>query len=396
MSRVAILLHCDDFRGWYEKVLGFNKSRYLESYRNDFSWNYAIGLRRQGIESIIYIVSLDYSGLHKTHDGFQVRFIPLKLWHKLITSRTPFFKRTAVGTFLQEVTVSLACFDAIKSALEEDNISLLCIQEYWTARFDFLVSNLQIPVIGADQGGSSERAIKAVKLRTLPKAYKLICQTLTELGEVERYGGAAVYLPNGVDSNFYYPASIEDAEPDRSSDRQKLILTVARLTNHQKRVSDLICALTHLDASWKLEVAGTGPDLQSLQGLAVELNVAERVRFLGFCADKTQLRTRYQQCSVFALPSAWEGLPLALLEAMSCGAAVVTTDIRAFEAMVFDQVNGIRVPVGKPAALAQAILKCDKNRDAYGKESRRIVLDCFSEEKTFAQLAKIIKKNLTS
>jgi glycosyltransferase involved in cell wall biosynthesis len=58
------------------------------------------------------------------------------------------------------------------------------------------------------------------------------------------------------------------------------------------------------------------------------------------------------------MPSASEGLPLAALEAMSCGAAVVSSDISAFKQIVRNEINGIQVPVGEPLALAQGILKC--------------------------------------
>lgn len=62
----------------------------------------------------------------------------------------------------------------------------------------------------------------------------------------------------------------------------------------------------------------------------------------------------YQQCSVFVLPSYYrEGLPRTLLEAMSCGRAIITTDWPGCREPVADGVNGYMIPVRDAAALAQ-------------------------------------------
>ena len=384
MKRAALLLHCDRFEGWFTQVLGFDREGFLHHYRNDFAWDYALGLRENGIEPIIYIASLQHRGLYKTHDGFQVRFLPLASWY-VVSCRLPYFKRFAIGTYLQELVNAIALINSLKIALQADDISVLYVQEYWTTRFDYLIEHLDIPIIGADHGGNDSVIIPAHKRRSLPKAYKLTCQTIEQVEKVKQFGGDAVLLPNGVDTEFYYPDS---AVPRQ----ERVILTVARLTDRQKRTSDLIRALTYLDASWRLEIVGIGTDGDRLQALAAELGVAERVMFLGFIQDKTKLRNRYQQCSIFALPSATEGLALVTLEAMSCGTAVVTSDIPAFNMLVLDDITGIKVPVGQPEALAKGILKCDLNRERYGQEARQRVANSYSKRQLFARLADLIQQ----
>lgn len=390
-NRVALLLYCDSFESFYKRELGLDASTYLESYRGDWSWDYALGLQENGIDVTIYVMSLNYSGLHETKDKFKVRFIPFKLWYKLIgkevVSKLYRFGKTPLSpitTSWRELINTFGCFDALQVALEEDNISLLYIQEYWSSRFDFLVERLQIPIIGANHGGNDSLAIESKKRKALPKAYKLTCQTFEETEKVKGYGGDALYLPNGVDADFYCPS------PPKNQSVDKTILIVARLTDEQKRISDLIRSLVHLDSTWTLDIAGIGPDLKLLQNLAAQLQVSERVRFLGFVKDKTKLREMYHRCSVYAMPSASEGLPLAALEAMSCGAAVVSSDISAFKQIVRNEINGIQVPVGEPLALAQGILKCYKNRELYGRESRKIAVESHSKKQLFSRLVKII------
>jgi L-malate glycosyltransferase len=68
----------------------------------------------------------------------------------------------------------------------------------------------------------------------------------------------------------------------------------------------------------------------------------------------TQLRAFYNRCSVFLLTSRTEGWGLPALEAMACGAAVVSTASGGVEDFLFDDVNGVIVPVGDAAMVASA------------------------------------------
>jgi glycosyltransferase involved in cell wall biosynthesis len=75
--------------------------------------------------------------------------------------------------------------------------------------------------------------------------------------------------------------------------------------------------------AWHLDIVGEGPLRCSLQSLADELGIAERCHFLGHLSDPYPL---LQQAAVFALPSRFEGMPNAMLEAMACGLAVIVSN----------------------------------------------------------------------
>jgi glycosyltransferase involved in cell wall biosynthesis len=131
-----------------------------------------------------------------------------------------------------------------------------------------------------------------------------------------------------------------------------VLLTVGRLSE-QKGQSFLIEAGARLVSRGhkiQLLLAGDGPDRSSLEAAARSLGVP--THFLGWCDDVERL---YQVADIFVLPSLWEGLPLALLEAMVSGVPVVATEVSAMPEVVQHEVNGILVPPGDVDALAAAV-----------------------------------------
>lgn len=131
---------------------------------------------------------------------------------------------------------------------------------------------------------------------------------------------------------------------------QSVALTVARL-DPQKGHATLLDALVRLPEV-HLVLAGTGPERGALEALASILGVADRVTFLG---ERDDVRTLLRWADVVVLPSHYEGLPLALLEALHAGRPVVATAIGGIEDVVTDGVTGRLVPPGEATALAVAV-----------------------------------------
>lgn len=105
----------------------------------------------------------------------------------------------------------------------------------------------------------------------------------------------------------------------------------------------------------RLVIAGDGELRAELERLAAELGVRERVRFLGFQANPFRLMAK---AACFALSSRWEGFPMVLLEAMACGAPVVSADCDyGPREIITPERNGLLVPPGDQAALAVALAR---------------------------------------
>ena len=119
---------------------------------------------------------------------------------------------------------------------------------------------------------------------------------------------------------------------------------MARLV-HQNGLDVLIDAFSMARGEaedWTLTLVGEGPERLALEAQVARLGLQQRVDFLGHCRD---VSTWLATASVFVLPSRFEGMPNALLEAMAQGLAVVVTDASPGPLEEIEQgVNGFVVP----------------------------------------------------
>ena len=156
------------------------------------------------------------------------------------------------------------------------------------------------------------------------------------------------YVPN--------PVLVRQAGPGAAS-RDPVILAVGRLVP-QKAFDILLRAFAGGAgglAGWSVEILGDGPLRKELERLAEELGVRHRVVFHGYVDDPA---AHYARAGIFALPSRYEGMPNALLEAMAAGLPVIVSDASPGPLEeVADGAHGIVVPAGDVAALTAAMIK---------------------------------------
>ncbi len=167
----------------------------------------------------------------------------------------------------------------------------------------------------------------------------------------------------------------------------------------QKRVSDLIWAcdiVRNIRPEIRLLVVGEGPLRAELQQYAVDVGMGERTVFTGERDDVWQL---LQAMDVFVLPSAFEGMPNALMEAMAAGLPVICTDIPGSRELIQHDSTGLLVPVGNRAEIARAIRRVmdePELRKTLGERGRRFVLDHYSRKKMISQYVALYRSLLES
>lgn len=194
-------------------------------------------------------------------------------------------------------------------------------------------------------------------------------EVLTDLREEMRIGRSlpTAVVPNPIDLPEVRRRAAEppDAGPggmltawaDGAARGGPLILTVARLAR-QKRLDVLLQAFARVRArvsDARLLILGEGVLRADLEQQARDLGVADAVRMPGYLVNPCPWMAR---CDVFVLASAWEGCPVALEEAMGCGAAVVVNDAPGgSKDIVAHGQHGLMVPAGDPVALGEALLE---------------------------------------
>lgn len=179
----------------------------------------------------------------------------------------------------------------------------------------------------------------------------------------------------GIKGVTLLPNPLPGAAVTTASDpalRERLFLVVARLVP-QKGVDVLLHALARQAAEldgWHCEIVGDGPERDALKHLASQLGLTEpgpgasvraMVTFAGF---QTPVAPWFRRAAVFVLPSRFEGMPNALLEAMAAGCAPIVTDSSPGPLeLVEDGVSGLVVPADDPVALGAALVRLASDAD---------------------------------
>ncbi|MEU0196878.1 MULTISPECIES: glycosyltransferase [unclassified Streptomyces] len=228
-------------------------------------------------------------------------------------------------------------------------------------------------------------------------AARVVC-----VSEAERRLGAAAgvrarwsVVPNGIDVERFRPAAADAVRARLLPDvdpAAPLVVCVGRLCR-QKGQDVLLTAwesvLRRVPGA-RLALVGDGPDHGRLRALAP--------RSVLFAGDVADVVPWYQAADLVVLPSRWEGMALAPLEAMACGRPVVVTDVGgARESLPPGHAPHCLVPAVAPAALAgalAALLLDPPLRASLGLRARRHVLSTHDVRRTAQAVADVYRELL--
>jgi len=143
-----------------------------------------------------------------------------------------------------------------------------------------------------------------------------------------------------------------------------------------------------------LEIIGEGPEHTRLESIARKLEVRDRVHFLGHCS-RQEVAEAMRRCTVFALPSRYEGLGCVYLEAMSTGKPVIGCRGQGIAEVIQHGSNGFLVGPDneKELTLALAMLLRDPTRRKnLGAAARDTILDRFTLEYQAERLSRIYRE----
>jgi glycosyltransferase involved in cell wall biosynthesis len=197
-----------------------------------------------------------------------------------------------------------------------------------------------------------------------------------------RYAPSKVItIRNGVDLAGW-PASKIERQKKRMELRlgasDLLVGSIGRL-DRQKGFPILIAAMARLkETPLRCVILGDGPERARLEALIRSYHLERSVWLLG---EKGEIPSWLSAFDLYCLPSLWEGLPNALLEAMALGLPVVASGVDGVPEAVVSGRNGLLVPPGNAEALAGALKSLandPEKRAAIGADAKAVVSTKFT------------------
>ena len=189
-------------------------------------------------------------------------------------------------------------------------------------------------------------------------------------------------IPSFVDANLYRPESARREQLRRAMgwNDSFVWLAVGRL-DKAKDYPNLIASFRRLrDApAARLAIAGDGSEREAIESLIERLNLRSRVTLLGMRTDIPDL---LNASDAFVQASAWEGMPISLLEAAACELPIVTTEVGGTAEVVQHGRTGLLVPPGDAEQLSTAMQRivcmAPAERASLARTARRHVVEKFS------------------
>lgn len=169
-------------------------------------------------------------------------------------------------------------------------------------------------------------------------------------------------IRNGVDTSKYAP--VQTSFNDFTVHYQGRLVT-------DKNADKLVKAVSKSEENWRLKIGGDGPLKSTLQSQVQNENIENRVDILGY-VEEQELPQLYAKSDVYILPSDYEGMPLTVLEAASCGTASVVSERAATDFVTPE--SGRILDSTSPRDIAETLDELYRNQaevESMGHEARR-------------------------
>jgi glycosyltransferase involved in cell wall biosynthesis len=203
-------------------------------------------------------------------------------------------------------------------------------------------------------------------------------------------------VPNAVDNEIFHPCT----EKERGEARSRLSLPpgafvaggIGRLAPEKNFALLPELATRHPDI-WFV-VAGSGPERDRIATLASKLGLGPRMRLLGTIVDRVRF---YHALDAFILPSLYEGLPMAVLEAMFSGVPVLSSHLEGIAAIMIDGKEGLLAKPGDVDDFSNQLRRLTESlelRKQLAAAAREKALEQFSASVTARKIEDIYRREL--
>jgi glycosyltransferase involved in cell wall biosynthesis len=193
-------------------------------------------------------------------------------------------------------------------------------------------------------------------------------------------------IPNGIDLLRFGGVEGAGVREEFGIPAERSLIGVVGRLHRQKGHDVLFQALADMSPAERAGLAclvvGTGELEAELRRLSSSLGLDDCVIFTGMRTDVPRL---VAALDLFVMPSRWEGLPIALLEAMASRTAVLCTRVGSIPGVVRDGENGALIAPEDPRGLRESILRLLAQpalREEYGRRARDEAVDRFDITRT--------------
>lgn len=187
-------------------------------------------------------------------------------------------------------------------------------------------------------------------------------------------------IANGVDTSKFYPISLTERNVIRTEisipHDAILVGMVGRLWEQKNPQTLLNTAINILTSRNDIHFVfvGDGDLRESLEQQAMDHGLSSNIHFLGWRNDTDKI---LKSLDIFVLPSLWEGMPLAILEAQATGLPCIVSNIQGNNHLVSNEYNGLLFDLNTPLQLHDAVLTLSDSpqlRKKYGSAALQKVL----------------------
>ena len=202
-----------------------------------------------------------------------------------------------------------------------------------------------------------------------------------------------VVIRNGIEIPF------DNSINEKPEDSRVTIGTVA-LFKEQKNYPlfiDLCKSITNEYSNVNFIAIGTGPEFDTMTGYAISKNIDSKISFMGNRIDATEIISK--EFDIFVLTSKREGLPNAIMEAMSLGIPVVATDVGGVSELVQHGETGFLLPSGDLEGLkkyCKMLINDPDLRAKMGQKGQDFIQNNFSDRKMVKEFEKIFNRLLNN
>jgi teichuronic acid biosynthesis glycosyltransferase TuaC len=265
----------------------------------------------------------------------------------------------------------------------------------------FLSRRLNIPFVvtvhGLDvfnrcfENGVAARWRGKTSSQVYARARKVICisqkvQRVLEDGTGPAASAEVVY--NGTDPDFFAPG------PPQSGPPTILVIGTLLAGKGHELVLRALSTLKDSYPGLQCNIMGEGAERDRFVNLARDLNLGDRVHFLGR-RSRSEVAEAMRNCTVFVLPSRFEGLGCVYLEAMASGKPAIACRGQGIDEIIHDGLNGMLIPVNGLDELVQnlrALLSDAALRARIGHAARQTILDGLTLSHQSQHLIKIYRE----